>query len=1133
MKCNHRFFSCVVMLGFVCLLWVITPAHGQTATTGQIAGTARDASGAVVPNATVTARSQTTGQQHQTTTDDQGYYKFPNLDPGRYEVEVRAPGFAEFTAQNVAVEVTVSTVVSPQLAPASAQTTVEVSAEGPVLNTEDATAGRVINEDAVHDLPLPTRNFQQLLALSPGTNAALTVSTELGRGDIDFNVNGQPGTANNVIIDGIYANSIGTDSTPNISVPAPDAIQEFIVQTSLYDATTGRNTGGNVALVTKSGTNRFHGTAYGFLRDTALNANDFLSKRQGLSRGTDNRYVFGGALGGPVIKDRTFFFVSYQAQREKNAICLTSCTFSDNIPALLTNDRSTSTLTAMAAAYGAPSLNPSSLALLQARLPNGQYAIPSAGTGTASGGTVNTLLRGLSTYHDNQFDANLDHNFSANDHFSGKFFFENSPEFQANSFFPAANTFQAPGYGSDVNFFNRLLSLDETHVFTPTLVNDARFGFSRIRAATFPQEPFTNAQFGISNPLATEFSGMATIAVAGLFTLGSEPLADEQSVVETFQWSDYLTWTKGRHTFRFGGDVFRNHTDFYFNFFSRGEILTDQTSCILYGPGCTSTPIANFDQFLDGGLNISPTLGPLDPVIGLLGNGVRNRNLRATDGDFFLQDDIRVKNNLRLNLGVRVSAFGGISDTQGRLANFNPAVFLTSHSSPCTALAPCSSPGNGFNLLRAGETLNPTVWNAAPRIGFSWQPSMSSPFVLRGGYGIYYDRFSTRLANLQILNYPYDMVGLGLGAINAPFPDLSGVKFPLTSQVPSSIPLYFYGVPLTGILQTPISGYYVAPNFTAPYDQQYNLGIQYALHGSWLVDVGYVGSKLTKGINVYTINQAGSPNSTLLTASGFSSNKAFNGLEQAVNSGISKYSSLQASLTKRMDKHLQFLASYTYSHSLDNGSAGEETELAAEPGDQQNFSTQYGSSDFDRRHRFVFSGLYDFGKIYEGSSGLIRQATNGWQLASIMTFQTGAPFSVLCASGSALNSRADYIGGSYTRPGSTESKLDEYFNLSAFSCPISTVPGSGMGPAVDLPPFGDSGRNIIRAPGQKDVDLSVAKRFPLHETIDLEFRGEFFNVFNWANFGTPNNNLLGGAPGAITVLGSGPRVIQFALKLNF
>ncbi len=1109
----------------------------QTSTTGQIAGTVRDSSGALVPNATVAVDSAT-GQHHDTTSDGQGYYRFANLEPGRYSVTVSAKGFAAYHAENVAVDITLSTNVSPELAPEGSKSTVTVTADQPLLDTEEPTTGRVIDEQAVHDLPLPTRNFQQLLALSPGTNASLSVNTELGRGDIDLNVNGQQGTSNNVIIDGIYSNSIGTDSTPNLAVPSPDAVAEFIVQTSLYDATTGRNLGGNVALVTKSGTNHFHGTAYGFLRDTNLNANDYLSNNQGLSRGTDNRNVFGATIGGPIFKDKTFFFLSYQGQREHNAICLSSCTFNDNIPALLTNDRSTATLQAMATAYGAPLLNPSSLGLLQAVLPSGAYAIPSAGTrGASADGTVPTLLRGLSLYRDDQFDINLDHNFGTNDHVSAKFFSENTPSQEADFSFLGANANQAPGYGGNLNFRNRVLSLDYTHVFSPSLLNDFHAGLARIRGISEPQEPFTNAQFGIDNPLAGQFAGLATIGVTDEFTIGPPPLGDEKSVTETFQYSDMATYTHGRHTVRVGVDLFRNHTDFYFNSFSRGDIITDQTSCLytqlLGTTGCTSAAIANFDQFLDGGLGISPVYGPLDPVIGLLGNGIPDRYMRTLDADFFGQDDVRVSPRLTVNLGLRVTRIGGVSETQGRLANFDPGVFLANNTAPCLAANPCTAPQDGFTLLGKGDTLNPNVWNAAPRVGFSWKASESVPLVVRGGVGLYYDRFSTRIANLQILNYPYNIIGVGLGAINAPFPDLEGLTFPQTAQVPAALPLYYYGVPLTGISPTAISGYYVAKNFTAPYNVQYNLGVQYELRKDLLLEVGYVGSKGTKGVNVFTANQTGSANSTLLTESGFSANKAFNGLEVADNSGISHYDSLQASLTKRMDKHLQFLASYTFSHALDNGSGGEETELAAEPGDQQNPSTQYGSADFDRTNRFVFSGVYEAGRLYGGGSKLLDEAANGWQAASIITLQSGLPFSVLCGAGSTLNSRANYIGGPLTEPGGTKKNLNEYFDEASFSCPLSTAPGSGMGPAVDLPPFGASGRNMVRGPGQKNVDFSVIKHFPVHEAVNFEARAEMFNIFNWANFGLPNNNLLGAGAGAINTLGSGPRVVQFALKLNY
>jgi hypothetical protein len=287
-------------------------ACGQSATTGKVFGTVHDATGAVVPGAAITLTSAT-GQQRTTQVGGQGEYSFPNVEPGHYTLNASRVSFAAFTIQDVIVEVTVSTEIDPVLSPAGTTTTVTVSAGAPLLNTDSATTGRVIEEQVIRDLPLPTRNFQQLLGLSPGTNISLAENTELGRGDIDLNVNGQQATTNNVIIDGIYANSIGTGSTPNLAVPSPDAIEQFIVQTSLYDATTGRNTGGNLALITKSGGNHFHGTAYEFVRDTIFNADDYLFKAQdpSLPRGTLNRNVFGATIGGPIFRDKTFFFLSF------------------------------------------------------------------------------------------------------------------------------------------------------------------------------------------------------------------------------------------------------------------------------------------------------------------------------------------------------------------------------------------------------------------------------------------------------------------------------------------------------------------------------------------------------------------------------------------------------------------------------------------------------------------------------------------------------------------------------------------------------------------------------------------------------------------------------------------------------
>ncbi|HJT89761.1 MAG TPA: carboxypeptidase regulatory-like domain-containing protein, partial [Bryobacteraceae bacterium] len=328
------------ILGSVLLLVLLPALLAQTPTTGLLTGTVKDPSGAVVANARLTL-SSSAGEERTGATGDDGSYRFPLLPPGSYTLTVNAAGFQTYTATGIAIRITEATELSPSLALAGTAAAVEVTAEVPLVQTTSATTGRVITDAQIRELPLPTRNFQQILTLSPGTVAGLANNTELGRGDANISVAGNRSTSNNVVVDGTQVNSPGTNSTPNISVPAPDAIQEFIVQTSLYDATQGRNAGGNVAVVTKSGENAFHGNVWEFFRNRELNANDFFLNAAGRPRPILNRNQFGGTLGGPLVKDKTFFFVSYQGTRVRNGASLTSSLSYPNIPAGLTDDRST------------------------------------------------------------------------------------------------------------------------------------------------------------------------------------------------------------------------------------------------------------------------------------------------------------------------------------------------------------------------------------------------------------------------------------------------------------------------------------------------------------------------------------------------------------------------------------------------------------------------------------------------------------------------------------------------------------------------------------------------------------------------------------------------------------------------
>lgn len=1120
-----------------CLMAAAGPLAAQTATSGQITGTVHDASGAVVAGAHVVLTSPT-AETRETQSDSAGFYRFSDLPPGNYSVQVKAPGFAAYTAKGVTVGVTQTVDVSPQLQVGSATTNVQVTGAAPLVQTESATTGRVVEEQEVHELPLPTRNYQQMLGLQPGTSIPLTNNIALGRGDVDINVNGQQATSNNVLIDGIEVNSIGTNSTPNIPVPSIDAVQEFIVQTSLYDATQGRNTGGNVALVTLSGTSKLHGSLFEFFRNDALNANDYFLKQQGQVRPELKKNQYGGTVGGPLIKGKTFYFLSYQGQREVNGTDPISSLAYLNVPSGLTDDRSTATLVNYAATLGvsynangyysqagnlpwpfidnwATTIDPTALALLQAKLPNGQYAIPSAAAGRpcssapyalfayagapATFCTVPTTISNRSTFDENQFDINLDQNMGSSDHFSAKFFSSNSPEYQALFSFLGANANEAPGYGGEVNFRYRLLSLEETHLFSNSLLNDARLGFSRIHGVSAPTEPFTNAEFGIFNSLASSYAGLATIGETGNFTIGPAPLSDEKSVTESFMLTDMVTWNHGRHSLRIGGDGYRHHVDFYFKAFTRGEEVVN-----------------TFGSFLLGGNDADAALGGYPGnIIGLLGNGIEDRGIRMWDSDYFVQDDFKAAPHLMLNGGVRLVRYGGPSDIHNRLVNFLPDVFAANNPSGCaTATASCTGASAGF--VEGPNPLYNNQFAVDPRVGFAWQPPAGMNLTVRGGFGVYHDRVSSRIANLQIFNYPYDIVGVGFGDLEAPFPNLAGLTFPMAPTVPAGLPLYYYGTPLAGT-STPISGYYVNPKFAAPYAYQYSLNVQFEPVRNWLGEIGYVGVKGVKLLNVLTLDQY--PGVAPYGAA-FSTNKAFNGLQYVNNSAYSYYNSLQASLTKRMDKHLQMMAAYTFGRSIDNYSGSPENELAAEPGNQDNPASQRGLSDYDRKHRLVLSGLLAEGTPFKGNSGFAKAALNDWQLASIMTFQTGLPFSVDCVIGSAVNSRADYATGTIA-----PKPAGDVFNPNAYQCDAG----------VYVAPYGNTPRNFLRGPGQKNVDLSFFKTFPVTESSTLQFRAEFFNIGNWENFNNPNNNLavLSTAGTTPALSASGPRVIQFALKYHF
>jgi len=1110
---------CAVVLAFA------GTVSAQTSTTGQITGSVTDPAGAFIPGAKVHAINEA-GVKRDIVTDASGHYRLPQLSPGNYRVEFSANGFMSAKVNDVVVEITKTTVEDVTLKIGTQNEVVEVTGAAPLVQTDSAATGKVIDQETIRQLPLPSRNFQQLLTLSTGATGSLQNSSDLGRGDATISVNGNRTTSNAVVVNGVDASSIGTGATPNLAVPATDTLQEFIVQTSLYDATQGRNAGGVVAAITKSGTNSLHGNVYEFLRNTALDANNYFLNAVEIPRPAYRRNQFGGTLGGPVVKDRTWFFLSYQGTRETNGTSLTNSLSSTFADPHLTNDRSAAGLsTLMTSVTGYPGiyLNPNAMAILQAKLPDGSYLMPSSQGNPSGSVTIPTI----STYREDQMNANLDFKVSNANHLSLKAFLANNPTVQGlYSFAGIGNALQAPGAPVSFNMHQRVYAASDTHLFSPRLINEVRFGYSGIAATFKPQEPFTGADFGITGPLQSIFPGAPTISITNMMDLGPSPLADNFSQVETFAVGDMLTWTHGRHTIKAGLEYKRQEINLYFNAYTRGQIY-----------------FANFTDFLLG-----------VPLLSLQGSGVNSRNIRANDFAGYLQEDWKATNRLTVNAGIRYDLYNPFYDTHGRLVAFDPALVQTNSFGALTAGFVQAGNGSLSGIPKVQNGLVNTDYNNfAPRVGFSFRPlAKSNSLVVRGGFGMYYDRMNARLYNSQVFDAPYDIVAINLIGttswpsfsdpfVHVPLPSAFPVSFSNASAFPYGGPPWIFnatqvsattGLPTTAPTVVPVSGIYPdRHNFVTPYVQQYNFDVQWEAMKNTVVDVGYVGSTGRK------LTQLRSPNQQTLNGYPVGPySPAMSALASPIlgtyvesTSGASGYNSLQVSLTQRAYKGFSGLLSYTYSHSVDDYSGGDVNDLDGMPGNT--LKNYFASSDFDRRHRLVFSGTYSFPRFYSGD-GATKFLVDGWQLGGIVTLQSGTPFSILSSDSAFAYTYANLAPGrsiaSAKGSGKIEDRLNNYFDPSAF---VAVTPYT-----TD---FG-SLRNVLAGPPQKNVDFSVVKFFPITEHQNAEFRTEFFNLFNHPNFANPVSlpaPALGSLPqapfGSIVKTATGPRVIQFAFKYSF
>ncbi len=1137
-----------------------TCLHGQTTSTGALAGVVLDPSGAELPGVVLLLNHRETGRTESATSDEHGRFSFLFLPPGTYQLQASKADFDSLNLPELHVSLTETLRLGLRLQLAAHFEHALVSSQPEMVQTDSAALGRVVNESSVSELPLVTRNFAQIAGLSPGVAVGVYNAGELGLGGTALSqiaqsndgifVHGSRSYDNNFQMDGISISDVQGSAAGSGGIPIqnPDSIQEFKVQTGLYDAGFGRYAGANVSLITKTGGNDFHGTVFEFFRNEVLNANDFFLNRAEQPRPALKENQFGFAFGGPIKKEKLLFFASYQGTRQINGVAAgqsrIACTASLSEPPL-TNDRSQEALGklfgGMAGALGGvavkadgSNINPVALALLNLKLPDGSFLIPTPQTVDT---TSPFAQQGFSVFtepcrfNENQFLTNADYLTSANSKISARFFLADDYEtitFPGNGLNPAGNIrgFPSP---SDSGF--RVLSITHTYTFRNGWLNEATFGYVRTRTSTEAQTPFNWSDVGVAEGEMNYNNELPSLNIAGSVSFASGfPRTITQN---SFVFGDGLSFVHGAHTLRLGGSITR---------------FQDNIDIIGLG---SFVQFLSWPDFLLGlnaernGTEFSNVFAS-DDVFGLT-----YRAYRAWEGAGFAQDDYRVHKSLTLNIGLRYERIGQFGDKLGRNSSFDLSK-ADATPPPGGSLAGYIVAFNFSGMLPPGVTrANNPFGNygegqntIAPRIGFAWQllPS-SSALVLRGGYGIYYSQPTGQAFYQNVFGAPYSDFRLNSGQSNASATFQSPFAQPFPT--PESFPMFPSYSPTTA---TTI--YSVAPGFRPTMVQQYSLNVQTEFHQGWLLEVGYVGTRGIHLVRQRSLNQALSASVsnpirgvTTDTVANISLRVPVLGvppdsLVEMESEGSSWYNGLEASLTKRLGHGLQFLASYTFSKTLDTDGADINSTSSGNAltlGDQDSPSQRWGRASFDRTHRFVFSETWS---LPSPSAGLERVVLGSWDVAAVVTIQSGSALTI--ADTNAKNvfgiseDRAELTGtcnkNQFVSQGPIGSKLNNYFNASCFTTP-PVIGANGIGTA-----FGNSGTGIVDGPGQANLDLSLSKSVIVNWPIEkssVQFRAEFFNALNHPQFAKPDSNFTSPTFGVISSTAVNPRVIQLALKLAF
>jgi hypothetical protein len=1082
--------------------------------TGSIVGSVRDPSGAAVPSATITLTNDATSVARSTVTNASGEYQFIAVPPGVYSIKVTAKGFAAQGEKNIEIHVQARPSIDFTLKVGEVAEVLQVEAQTPLLSTQSADVGGVVQEKQIRDLPLNGRRYADLALLEAGIQKNLTNPNN--QAPDRFSSNGNLETQNYFSLDGIDNNSGSTnlqEGSVQTVQPPPDALQEFRVQTRTYSSEFGTSAGAVINASIKSGSNQFHGDVWEFLRNNKLDANSFFNNAGGVPRGHYSQNQYGGTIGGPIIKNRTFFFFDMQDFTARKATTIQSTVptplmktgnFTELKPVLTdpkvagqSNCISGNIIasacidpvaTRLAALYPAPNL-PSAVARL------GQ---PGSWTGA-----TNYLFQYSVPTDITSLDTRIDHNFTPNSRVFGRY-----SNFRVDRQDPPWTGNPIAGNGNFATQYlirGQSIALAWTDLVRPSMLNELRAGFSRDNAHStmvgLESGKSLAADFGLTGiPPGPYNAGIPPVNVTGLTRLGSSPFRPQFQVSQTWQLLDTLSWLKGDHSFKFGYEHRHTSDNFLDLTAPQGQISASGIYSGNVGLG--------FADFLLGDISTGQYTTP---------TVVHNYQYSS---NFFAQDTWRIRHNLTINYGLRYELFSPILNHQNAMSNFTPAN------------------GGGFVTAKDGDwfsraLVHPDKNDFAPRFGFSWQPLQR--MVLRGGYGIFYQHVARIGSESMLALNPPAVIDASLiqtvGSITPVFQLRNG--FPVFS--PSFLDL------------TRLQFRAQDPNERTGYVSQVSFGPQFQLTQSTALEVSYVGNFGRKMNRLRNANQgfvtgfdsAGKPltvfpyanlNTTLTATTG---NHAF--LEFATDDGNTNYNGLLVSLRRRFSKGLALGINYTLSHNfsdyVDNLTGG------STPASAYNYSLERSNSPFDVRHRFVAHGTYQLpigqGGLLLNNNNLASRLIGGWQLNTIMTLETGTPFTVTApdnsATGGSHQSRASCISDPYLGATADRSKFvggsspGFFLNSAAFANPAAGF-------------FGNCAPRAFHGPGIENVDFSIFKNFAISERWRVEFRTEFFNAFNRANFNNPSASIAAAALGSFgkslsTI--ADPREIQFALKLYF